>query len=326
MSAQKQQLIIPTTPQVGLIYNPATNTAANRKANDILTTTREQQEHLPLIDYIVGAGTKYVFDPKTQGYKAIGPVDTCPKQGWYIYHVGKKYPQPGFPNPYSLEATEGPKRHLINWIRSFTSKEMLPVMGVFALMPRKIKGKILEHFLLRYLELADAHLQRHYPKVEYFLPISLEIKGFITLFLINLGVTLSTANRFAYAFATIIDIDTAYRCRIMDLLTETTKEKMLAHPILETLCLVRILSERDDRKHLVDKFNKFALLMKFGYFFIRKPFKVALKSTDFNNFQYDEINRHFVKHWTTYNFFGKTIEERIKIYPLENYPKFQLNQ
>jgi len=134
-------------------------------------------------------------------------------------------------------------------------------------------GKMLEHFLLRYLELADAHLQTYYPKVEYFLPISLEIKGFITVFLTSFGVSLSTANRFAYAFATCIDGDTAYRLRIMDLFSETTKERMLAHPITESQRLIEILTKRDfQRKHVVEKFNKFAILMKFGYFFISRDF------------------------------------------------------
>ena len=64
--------------------------------------------------------------------------------------------------------------------------------------------------------------------------------------------------------------------------------------------------------------------MKFGYFFIRTPFRNALKECEFSNFQYDDINRHFVKHWTGYNFFGKTIEERVEMYPIETYKKFML--
>ncbi len=318
---QGPQLIIPVPPRVGFIYDPA---KAPPEDTDILSTTKAQGEHLPIIDYIVGAGVKYVFDPIRMGYKVVGPVDFAPKQGWYIYHIGRQYPQPGFPFPHALKACEGPKRNLINWAYTLMTKEMVLPLLAFAILPKKVKAKILDNFLMRYLELADAHLAPYYPNVEYFLPISLEIKGFIQTFLTSLGVTINTANRFAFAFATLIENDSAYRLRIMDLLTETTKEQMLAHPVAEAQRLIRILAERDERVHLVDKFNKFALLLKFGFFFIRKPFQFALEGTDFQNFQYDDINRHFVKHWTTYNFFGKTIEERVAMYPVENYKKYQV--
>lgn len=306
------QLVIPVPPQTGFIYDPA---KAPVEDTDILLTTKANSEHISIIDHIVGAGIKYVLDPKNGQYRIIGPVDYAPKQGWYIYHIGRKYPQPGFPFPFALKACEPPKRFLLNWVKDLTSKPMIPLLLVFALLPKKLKVRIFENFILRYLEMADQHLGAFYPRVEYFMPIALEIKGFIQIFLEQFGISLEVANRFAYAFATMIENDSAYWCRIMDLLSETTKEKLLANPVGESQRLVKVFAERDNRKHLVEKFAKFANLLKFGYFFVKKPFKTALEASEFNNFQYTEIERQFVKHWVGYEFFGKTIDERLKIYP-----------
>src|SRR3990167_1183658 len=126
-SQQQPHLIIPVPPKIAFTYDIDN---APIEDTDPLITPKANHEHIPLIEYIVGAGIKYVFNPKTRGYNVIGPVDHVPKQGWYIFHIGRKYPQPGFPSPFSLAASEGPKRHLLHWIECLMTKEMLPFIFV----------------------------------------------------------------------------------------------------------------------------------------------------------------------------------------------------
>lgn len=317
-----EQLIIPVPPVNAFSYDPAN---APLEDTDPLLLAKAQHEHLPIIEKVVGAGREYEWKPDGT-YTDIGPADYAPsKNGWYIYHIGQKYPQPGFPFPDALHLCEPPKRHLVDWVRVLTSKEFLPLLAVFAILPRKWKVKIVEKFILQYLQLSEEFLKRIYLKPDFYNNTSLEIKGFLFMFLTNLGISMHTANRFAFTFATMIEYDSAYRLRIVDLLSETTKEKMLKDPVGEAARLVKILGERDNRKHLVEKFGKFVTLLRYSFFFIAKPFRNALKEIEFEKLQYDDIDRHYVKHWTGYNFFGKTIEERLKEYPMEYYKKFQLD-
>ncbi len=315
--SQEPQLIIPLPPKRAYAYDPTAVTQENIDKANILTTSIAQNESIKIIEKIVGAGMEYRWDVQTQEYIEIEEADYAPKSGWYVYHKGTKFPQPCFPNPYFLRACEQPKKYLINWLKGIMSKEFIPLLGVFMLLPRKIKGKIIDVFLQRYCDYADIYLMPHYLRPQFYHHTCTEIRGFIIVFLVEMGVSLNTANRFAYAFTTLIEGDSAYRVRVIDLFSETTLEKMLKNPTGEIKKLIKILEQRDERVHLVKKFNLFARLLRYGFFFIRGPFITALKSIDFPKLQYDEIDRNFVKHWITYDFFGKTIDERLEMYPRE---------
>ena len=181
-------------------------------------------------------------------------------------------------------------------------------------MPRKFKVKILESFLYWYLQVANVHLEPHYLADRFYIDINRELRVFIIKFLREYGVSTDIACQFALAIITIIEYDSAYRFRIEDILSETTKEKLMTNPIKEFQRLVGILAERDSRTHLVAKFQRVAWIFKYVFWFIKKPFLAALKETNLVKMQYDEIDRYQVCHWSGYNFFGETIEERVKKY------------
>jgi hypothetical protein len=308
--------IIPVPPQLSFVNRP--------EEEDPLLTAAAQYEPLPTIEKLVGAGIEYrlVQDGEVTRYKVIGPVDYVPsKQGWFIYHVGRKYPQRGFPFPFALKACEKPKRYLVNWLNILTGKDMiLPLLGCLVL-PKRIRARLLDKFLVQYIDYADGYLNPYYFTNEFYSQLAFEIKVFVHLFLLGLGVSNETANKFAFVFATLIENDSAYWTRIMDLLSETTKAKVMENPVGEAKRLIEILAKRDNRKHLVAKFAKFASLLKYGFFFIRGPFRDALDAVNFEKMQYEELDRQFVKHWVGYDFFGKTIEERLKMYPRDTHEK-----
>lgn len=292
------QLIIPEPPP-GVFAFKLTPDSNPILRKDPLYTPRLNQEHILKIERIEF--------PETGGQ--------------YVYHVGKKYPLRGFPYPRALHACEVPKRTLINFIGFLSNKDLILVYLAFAVLPRKMKAKIIERWMITYIELADRFLIEHYLQDRFLTNICQELKLFLTVFFHKLGISIEMASHFAMSFTTLIEYDSAYRLRIEDLLTETTKERMLANPVKEVKLLIEILAKRDPtRPHLVDKFNKFSLIMKYGFFFIRKPFREALKEVNFEKMQYDDIDRDLVKHWINYDFFGLTIEERLAKYPREFAP------
>ncbi len=321
--SQEPQLIIPVPPDKAFSYS---RTKSSQQKQDTLSTPRDQGEPMMIIEKIVGAGIEYRWDNSSNppGYIEIGPAEYAPKTGWFVYYKGIEFPRPGFVYPQALKACEPPKRHLMNWLRGILDKSMIFILFGFLLSPRKLKAKILNTFLERYCDFADGFLIDHYFEPQYYHRTVTELRGFIIVFLAEFGLSMNVANRFAYALTTVIEYDSAYRVRIIDLLSETTKEKVLKNPIGEAKRIVEILAKRDKRKHLVDKFGMIFTILRYGFFFIKKPLMVALNTLEFSNLQYSEIDLHLVKHWVGYEFFGKTIEERLEMYPRELSRTFKL--
>lgn len=268
-----------------------------KKEPDVLDTVRDQHEPQYLIER---------FD-----YPITG--------GQYVYHVGSPYPVKGHVYPPALMACEVPKRVLVSWLGFLADKNLALPYLAFAILPRKLKAKILNSFLYWYLQVANIHLQPHYLADRFYIDINRELRGFIIKFLTEYGVSMEISCEFALAMITILEYDSAYRFRVEDLLSETTKEKLMANPVKEFQRLVRILTERDHREHLVAKFDRLAWVFKYAFWFIKKPFFAALKEINLEKMQFDDIDRYQVCHYSGYNFFGETIEQR-----LEKYKKVQL--
>ncbi len=286
----------------------------------------DEQTHISRQNPLLVPAAQHERVPVLDPSKGINGV-TYPKEGGqYIWHVGRKYPRKGHVYPEALQDLFWPKRIMINAIGFFAKKRMIPFFILFGIMPKKIRGKILDKLIASYIDTVDSVLIFHYLQPRFHIDICREIGPIVARFLMELGVSVAASHRFALICMTILEYDSAYRLRLEDLLTETTKEKMLADPVGEAQRLIKILGERDDRKHLIKKFDGFAKLMKYGFFFIRKPFRKALKPTNFEKLQFDEIDRYMVQHWMTYNFFGMTIEERVEKWPAEDYPAFELKK
>ena len=319
---QPRQLFIPHPPRETFAHKPT------EKQQDVLYNPRSQHERIPEIDRIIGAGEEWKFKNVNNHITlvSIGAVKDAPsRQGWFVYHVGKKYPMKGFPFPQALTACEPPKRMTIWFTKFLTYKGLIPFYILLFLVPKKVRIEIITRLLKFYIAYADGYLLPYYPENKFFMEMTYELKGFITLFLMKLGFDMIISSKVAYIFSTFIEYDTAYRWRMTDLLSETTKEKMMADPGGEAMRLLAIMADRESKPHLVKKFQRFAMLLKYGSFIFKKPFRYALKEVDFTKFQYDDIARDEIKHYNQYKFFGKTDEERMKEYPLENYPHNVLN-
>ena len=305
---EERNMILHRPPDGVFLYtNRDKNTHQTQSAPENLI--KRQQEKIPVLD--LTKGTNGVTYPETGGQ--------------YVWHEGREFPRKGHVYPEALRDCYYPKRILKNVMEFLASKTMIPFFIVFGLMPKKIKGKIIDKAIAGYLDIVDWILRDHYLHPQFNTDICRALSQPIMTFLVLMGASENMAARFSLVFITLLEYDMAYRLRVEDILSETTKEKLLADPVGETIRLIKILGDRDPtRPWIVDKFASFAKVLKYGFWFIRKEFRTALLPVRFELLQLDDIDRFQVRHWSGYNWFGMTIEERAKKWKPKAYPAYVL--
>lgn len=109
----------------------------------------------------------------------------------------------------------------------------------------------------------------------------------------------------------VFEYDQAYRFRVQDLATETSKERLLSCPQKEIKRLLAINKKRDYTE-VSTKFSKVTTLIHWGLYipFVRSAFRNALESIDFKQLQFDENDKYWANQKLDYKYFGKTFEER----------------
>ena len=211
------------------------------------------------------------------------------------------YPEKGFVTPEAIGATNIAKKGIMTFIR-------------FLPFPTR---KSVERWIHSYADFADQVLSPYYLQDIRYTPIAQELKKFIETFLKILKIdSENSAKRFAKAFATLIEYDSAYRYRIEDILSETTKDKLLDNPRKEVLRLFEIFKTREPRKHLIKKFGLFVspLSLVLWIPFVKKAFKEAVRNVDVKKMQLDEADRYYILRFDRYKFLGRTVEDRLEEY------------
>lgn len=138
--------------------------------------------------------------------------------------------------------------------------------------------------------------------------------GVIIEFLIEMGFTEDSSDKFAEMFVFIMDSDNAYRLRAEDILTETSKRQLIENPRKEIIRLAKIFKERDSNVGVIKKFvdlirilSVFLLIPKY-----KKAFKKSIEHSNFIDLQLDEGDSYWSVMRTDYNFMGMTFDERQK--------------
>ena len=282
---------------------------SHQTQEDAKHISSKQNELIPMLD-------------QTKGYNGVTYPETG---GQYVWHVGREYPRKGHVYGEALRDCFYPKRILINLIKFLGDKDNIPFFIVFALMPKWLRGRIIGRAISSFAAIVNDVLYDHYLHPQFNTSICRALSEPIMTFLKEIGVEEVHAFRMSLIFITLLEYDMAYRLRIEDLLSETTKEKLMKDPVGEAERLIKILAQRDpSRPRLVDKFARFVKIFRYGYWFIRKPFKKALAQANFELMQLDDVDRYQVRHWTGYNWFGMTIEERIEKWKPVSSPAYRL--
>jgi hypothetical protein len=141
--------------------------------------------------------------------------------GMVSYFQGHPYPRKGFVYAEAVMAVAKVKRATLALFQPFTD------------IKKGIIG-FLESYLKNYIRLADilfADCERiPYLKYEYYCEFSKATWDFTFLFLRNLGISFDTSYKVGLILATLFENDDAYKVRPQDLLSESSKEKLLKNP------------------------------------------------------------------------------------------------
>ncbi len=245
-------------------------------------------------------------------------ADFPEKGGILIWFEDCPFPAKGFPTPQAIYACNISKRFFKRGMDALMSKNMtFPLLG-FLLSPKK--SVIIEKWLDAYSDSSMMVLNPHLLESSRFTECAGEIRKFIVNFLVGVGIQKESAEKFAEVFSTLIQYDDAYRLRIEDVMSETTKEKMLKHPTQEIEYIIGILEKREPNGNrnegLVEKFNNIAKGVKYLFFIpkYKKAFMNALQQSHFKNFQYDDADRFHVMLRSDYDYMGYKIGDRVEMY------------
>lgn len=215
--------------------------------------------------------------------------------GIRIFLVGHSFPQKGFPTPKAIGAINLVKRLVLETLRAF---------GPFVLlMPKK---RVLKAFR----RTAEVLLSPLTLKPEYQNSVTRELIRFFDVFLRDWG-NKQDVEMSSMLLAHVIEYDSAYRIRLQDLCSETTKEALINSPRKEIRRLIALNRQRDykevsDKLVLLGNVATYLLLIPS----IRKRFREAVNQMDLKNLQMDESDVYWGLMKTDYDIRGHSFEYR----------------
>ncbi len=239
--------------------------------------------------------------------------------GIYTYYIGKKFPAQGWVMPEKVTRLNLYKRTLLASLLPFSNKNLLMCLWPMIFLSWRRKISILKGFIQAQNRLSLQILGIDYYKLERYGAPARELNRFVSRFLVGLGIEQYDANAFGLTIGHIIEFDSAYRNRLLDLMAETTKEKFKNSK--EFKRLLGIFAERDARAHLLDRFSKVSGLLRVLFLSnkIKKAFNQAIEEMDLSKLQMTEADMYDLltdgpKENGGYDWGGKKFEARYKIY------------
>jgi hypothetical protein len=134
----------------------------------------------------------------------------------------------------------------------------------------------------------------------------------INEFLVEIGFTEESSDQFAEMFIFIIDSDNAYRLRIEDIFSCSTKEQFIKNPRKEIKRLLKIFSQRDNNSAAIKKFTNLVSIILYLLYIpkYKRAFIKAVQNSNFTDLQLDEGDSYWSCMRLDYNFMGMTFDER----------------
>ena len=174
----------------------------------------------------------------------------------------------------------------------------------------------LENALRAFNRLGDKCLGQWYLEWDYWCPTAKQIYLFCGNFLSSLGVSDETCEKTAEIIATLFEYDDAYRYRLNDLMSETTKERMIAGFAKE---MKRLLGLNEKREHTGDvngKIKDIYLLARFALLIpkVKRAMMRALEAVDWKGWRLTESEIFHTLNWENYDVRGLCYEERMAQY------------
>lgn len=153
-------------------------------------------------------------------------------------------------------------------------------------------------------------------------PISRGIGKFTELFLINYGLTEETAHQTAELLAHIVEFDSFYRFKLLDLGNEINFLRLQHFPRHEVQRLLKLCY---DREQIIPTYirPKLLILSKLAWVLnipkLNRAFKFATLNITKDHFKVDESDYYWMLQRTDYHYFGLSPEERMNIIKEKNW-------
>lgn len=278
------------------------------------------------INYQVVGGKTYGFFPKEGGeleYRdfwltddqnnLVNIVKPHEQEGMFTYYVGLLHPKKGFVYPEALAACNIAKRYLLSTLKFFATPSLaLPYLAIL-ILPWRLKVKIIEKLLLSYNTTCDVILEPHFLDDQYMMLPARQLRDWIARFLVNLGVSDGTAKRFGLTVATLFEYDCRYMETFQDVMSEASKEVLVARPSRELTRLFGIFAQREKlSKKLLQNVALVGRVFKIIFFHprIRKAFAQSVKDVDFQKIGLSEADKYWALFEYGYDFMGIPYDER----------------
>lgn len=229
--------------------------------------------------------------------------------GIQIYIDGAPFPQKGLPTAESIWSINVIKKTIIEAIKLFATPQFCLSGAMFMILPKR---KFMNKLVASFNRICWGVLNPHILKTEYKTPIAQELTDMISSFAEELGIDIEHCHKLGQIIAHVIEYDNAYRYRLEDLMSETSKGRLTKSPIKEIHRLCGLLQERDVNPIVKKNAKRLAWFLTLLLLSprIRKSFKKVLTNCTFSKLQLDESDTYWCLIREDYNCMGMNYEDR----------------
>ncbi len=184
------------------------------------------------------------------------------------------------------------------------------------------RQKSIDKILSSFNKIAWGIVSPYVLKPEYMTGLASELQGLIFAFMIRCGLDNQVSKMFCTIFGSVIEYDNAYRYRLEDIFTETTKEALQANPKKEIKRLISLYCSREKDWGVAMKFKTIHKLVSVFFWIpkVKQAFIKALDGCEFKRLQFDDIDRYWCNPRLDYDFFGESYVDRMKRHePVQGY-------
>lgn len=225
-------------------------------------------------------------------------------------YVGAEFPLKSAPTPDALWSVNILKKTIIEFIR------VQSYISILFFVNRKSIQKLLDSFNRIGYGVMNPYIRYKHFNLDIpcnLTPTARGIEIFVTAFLKDYGIIEETAIGIGELLAHIIELDSFYRFKLLDLLHEMKWDN---NPRKEVQRLLQLCYTREE---IIPTYMRPKLkMLKWGAWLLslpslKKAWKYAVEHTDLNLLKMDEADYYWMCIREDYNYFGKTKEERAQI-------------
>jgi hypothetical protein len=264
---------------------------------------------------------KSLYEKQISGAEQISQEDSVfyltekivVEDGVKQYLKGGAYPLKGLASPEALFAISGAKRLIIEGTKLGLKMPFIASLILIGIFPHKWRINAIQGILGAYKSITERSMETVLLKPENLNPMARELLLLTKDILTGYGISEDLALYTAKCFAHLIEYDNAYRYRLQDLFTASSKEAFVNTPYKELNRLAKVMWQRQGHD-LANKFTRLMKILSLGLFLprFRKSFRQAFENCSFEKLQFDEGDIYWVSMRTDYDYLGEDVETRSK--------------